>query len=207
MQFLREPRIEKQSSAPRLALFAGAFHPPTIAHLALARQALQAVDEVVFALPRSFPHKSYEGTTLDQRIHMLLNATDAPIALFDTNYFFNMAEELQARQPQAQVHLLLGEDAAARLLTWDYGLDPASTESYISEYLRQFPILTTSREDQTPVPLYYREKLLWLPTPPDAINVSSTEVRQRIANQQPWRHLVPSAIHAEVERLYGSPTS
>jgi nicotinic acid mononucleotide adenylyltransferase len=173
----------------------------------LAQQALQTVDEVVFALPRSFPHKSYEGATLEQRIHMLLCATDAPVALFDTNYFFNMAEELQARKPQSQVHLLLGEDAAARLLTWDYGLDAPATESYLSEYLRQFPILTTSRTDQTPVPVSYRDKLFWLPTPPDAVNVSSTEVRQRIAKQQAWRHLVPSAIHGVVQELYCSPAS
>lgn len=198
MQFLREPK----SSARQLALFAGAFHPPTIAHLALAQEALQAVDEVVFALPRSFPHKSYEGVNLEQRIAMLLNATDAALALFDTNYFFDMANELQSQQPHSQIHLLLGEDAVSRLLNWDYGLDAQATETYLNRHLDRFPILTTNRDNPTPIPQLYREKLRWLSTPNEAINVSSTEVRQRIAAQQPWRHLVPSAIHDAVEKLY-----
>lgn len=203
MQFLRPPK----SATQNLALFAGAFHPPTNAHLALAKQALQAVDEVIFAMPRSFPHKTYEGVTLEQRIAMLLNATDAALALFDTNYFFDMAAELHAQRPDIKVHLLLGEDAAARLLTWDYGLEAAATEDYLSRHLHRFPILTTAREDQSRVPDTYRDKLIWLPAPPDAQNVSSTEVRARIAAHQAWRHLVPASIHDQVESLYGSPAS
>ncbi len=202
MQFLREPKPSTQT----FALFAGAFHPPTVAHLALAQQARQAVDEVVFALPREFPHKTYEGATLEQRIAMLLSASDAPIAVFDTNYFFDMAEELR-QHSQARVHLLLGEDAAARLLTWDYGLGESATETYLRTHLERFPILTTNRDGATKVPAHYRDQLLWLPTPPEAIEVSSTEVRQRIATQQPWRHLVPDAIHQAVDRIYGSPTN
>lgn len=203
MQFLREPKTAVQ----QIALFAGAFHPPTIAHLALADLARQNVDEVVFALPRQFPHKSYEGATLEQRIAMLLNATDAPVALFDTNYFFEMAAEFQSSHPDARIHLLLGEDAAARLLTWDYGMDAAATAAYLQQHLSRFPILTTRRADAPPLPSPYREQLHWLPTPPAALHVSSTEVRQRIAAQQSWRHLVPAAIHDLVAELYGSPAT
>jgi cytidyltransferase-like protein len=202
MQFLREPKPTTQT----FALFAGAFHPPTVAHLALAQQARQTVDEVVFALPREFPHKTYEGATLEQRIAMLLSASDAPIALFDTNYFFDMAEEL-SQHSHARVQLLLGEDAAARLLTWDYGLDRSATETYLRTRLERFPILTTGRDCATKVPAYYRDHLLWLPTPQEAIDVSSTEVRHRIATQQPWRHLVPATIHQAVEKIYGSPAN
>ena len=38
---------------------------------ALAESALTIVDEVVLAIPRSFPHKQFEGATLEQRLAML----------------------------------------------------------------------------------------------------------------------------------------
>ena len=58
-------------SRRRIGLFAGSFNPPTHAHLALIRAAATHVDEVVAVLPRSFPHKIYDGATLEQRIAML----------------------------------------------------------------------------------------------------------------------------------------
>ena len=43
----------------RLGILPGTFNPVTVAHLALAHAALRHVDEVVFVLPRVFPHKNY----------------------------------------------------------------------------------------------------------------------------------------------------
>jgi len=71
MEFLRRP-IGRPS---RLGVFPGSFNPPTVAHLALARAALRHVDEVVFVLPRVFPHKNYRGATFHQRLDLLLLAT------------------------------------------------------------------------------------------------------------------------------------
>src|ERR1700704_422903 len=51
----------------RLGILPAAFNPPTRAHLALAQSALATVDEVLFVLPRAFPHKPYEDATFDQR--------------------------------------------------------------------------------------------------------------------------------------------
>ena len=43
----------------RLGILPGTFNPPTRAHVALAEAALGEVDEALFVLPRSFPHKEY----------------------------------------------------------------------------------------------------------------------------------------------------
>src|ERR1039457_6424431 len=58
----------------RLGVFPGTFNPVTVAHMALAGAALSSVDEVVFALPREFPHKPYSGATFTERIEMLAAA-------------------------------------------------------------------------------------------------------------------------------------
>src|SRR5438105_1593079 len=60
----------------RLGILPGTFNPPTRAHLALARAAEAQVDEVLFVLPREFPHKAYEGASFEERIEMLRLAVD-----------------------------------------------------------------------------------------------------------------------------------
>ena len=55
----------------RLGVFPGSFNPITVAHLALAEAALNVVDEVVFVLPRQFPHKTYSGASFEQRKELL----------------------------------------------------------------------------------------------------------------------------------------
>jgi len=60
----------------RLGVFPGSFNPVTAAHLALARAALNNVDEVVFVLPRVFPHKHYhdKDATFEERLELLQTA-------------------------------------------------------------------------------------------------------------------------------------
>src|SRR5579862_4406903 len=66
----------RAAGVPRsLGVLPAAFNPPTLAHLALARAALGVVDEVLFVLPRQFPHKQYEGATFEERLEMLEAAT------------------------------------------------------------------------------------------------------------------------------------
>jgi len=81
----------------RVGVLAGAFNPVTVAHLALARAALSQVDEVVFVLPKLFPHKPYHGAPFSARVEMLRAATmDEPafsIAAADGGLFVEIAGE------------------------------------------------------------------------------------------------------------------
>ena len=47
-----------------VAILPGSFHPPTVAHLALAEAALARAAAIVFTLPRAFPPKSYDTVDL-----------------------------------------------------------------------------------------------------------------------------------------------
>ena len=71
MEFFRE----SGGRPAKLGILSGTFHPPTRAHLGLARAGLELVDEVLFVLPRRFPHKRYEGAGFSDRLRMLLAAT------------------------------------------------------------------------------------------------------------------------------------
>src|SRR3954452_18527142 len=81
----------------RLGILPGTFNPVTIAHLSLARAALRHVEEVVFVLPRVFPHKTYSGASFNDRVEMLRAAVAGEeafsIATSDGGLFIDIASE------------------------------------------------------------------------------------------------------------------
>src|SRR5437764_13792105 len=99
----------------RLGILPGTFNPPTRAHLALAEAALKHVDEVLFVLPREFPHKVYEGASFDERMEMLRAAADQPrfsIASTGGGLFIEIARECRETYGDAALCFLCGRDAA-----------------------------------------------------------------------------------------------
>src|SRR5689334_8718358 len=70
MEFFR--RAEKVPA--RLGILPGTFNPVTIAHIEMAQAAHGLVDEVVFVLPRVFPHKPYSGASFQERVELLRTA-------------------------------------------------------------------------------------------------------------------------------------
>lgn len=188
------------TNARRVAILPGSFHPPTIAHEGLANVALERVDAVVFALPRAFPHKSYDGVDLDGRLQMLIRLAAADerfaVAVSDGGLFIEMARELRQYAPHIDTPIVLcGRDAAERIVSWPYD-DAVSIESQLAEYR----LLAASRGGLFQPPEALAEYVETIDAQWD--DVSSTTVREAITSGAPWRHLVPERIHAEVERLY-----
>ncbi len=187
----------------RLGVLAGAFHPPTRAHLALARAALGLVDEVVFVLPRRFPHKRYEGVGLEDRLRLVLAATDGEprfsVAVSEGGLFIEIARECrEAYGPEVEIWFLCGRDAAERIVNWDYG-EPGA----FARQLEIYGLVVAPRGGYYEPPPEYRDRIRPLPLEGGYDEVSSTAVREAIRSGRPWEHLVPEAIVAGVRRLYG----
>jgi nicotinate (nicotinamide) nucleotide adenylyltransferase len=186
----------------RLGVLPGAFNPVTVAHLALARAALSQVGEVVFVLPKLFPHKPYHGAPFAGRVDMLRAAlTNEPafsIAAADGGLFLEIAAECrQAYGDDVRLTFLCGRDAAERILTWDYG-DPNA----VPAMLRQFDLLVAARDGNFAAVPDYRHCVEILALNGEFDHVSSTEVRERIAQGQPWEHLVPEGARDLIRRAY-----
>ncbi len=185
-----------------LGILAGTFNPPTRAHLALARAALARVDEVLFVLPRRFPHKSYQGASFEDRVRMLERALEdlprASLAASEGGLFIEIAREARAAYPPAtELFFVCGRDAAERIVNWDYGSPGA-----IQEQLREYQLLVAPRGGvwRPPADLAHRIHPLVMEEGYD--EVSATEVRERIRSGRPWRDLVPESIVDLVERIY-----
>lgn len=187
----------------RLGIIPGTFNPVTVAHLALAQAALSRVDEVLFVLPRAFPHKPYSGASFEERVEMLCQAASGAafsIAAAEGGLFIEIARECRAAYgPEVKLTFLCGRDAAERIVNWDYGRSGA-----FAEMLGEFDLLVAARGgDYDPPPdLRHAIARLDLAFPCDA--VSATTVRERLARGDPWEELVPAPIRERVRRIYGA---
>jgi len=187
----------------KLGILAGTFNPPTRAHLALARAGLRVVDEVLFVLPREFPHKSYEGARFADRLRMLGAALESEprcsIGASERGLFIDIARECRpVYGPATELYFLCGRDAAERVIRWDYGRPGA-----IREQLGEYQLLVARRGGQYEPPPELRGRIHPLPLEAGCDEVSATEVRERIRAGQPWEHLVPERVVALVRRVYG----
>lgn len=187
-------------SARSVAILAGAFNPPTNAHIALASSALDIVDEVLLTIPRSFPHKQFEGANLDQRIAMLQRIAAATSSVSagvsDGGLFVEIAREAREHYLGADVFLLCGRDAAERIVGWDYG-EPG----FAGKMLREFGLLVAPREGQYEPPEEFRHAVRSI-APGNYDDCSSTRIRELLRSGRDFRGLVPEAIAEMVEGIY-----
>lgn len=199
--------IRKAAGDPRrLGILPAAWHPPTVAHMALAEAALDGghVDEVLLVLPRRFPHdKDFSGVGLEDRLRLLCAAAERnprfSVGVSDGGLFTEIAAEARRHYGAAELWFVCGRDAAERVANWDYGHPDA-----FRRMLDRFGLLVASRggDYEPPRELASRIKRLTMPAGWD--DVSSSEVRERIRSGEAWEHLAPPEIVAMVRTLYGA---
>jgi nicotinic acid mononucleotide adenylyltransferase len=193
--------------ARRVALLPAAWNPPTLAHLALAQAALEFAGEVLLVLPRVFPHKEFEYAGFDLRLEWLRRIANARaglgVGVTGGGLFLEMARALRSADRKVeQVYIVCGRDAAERFLHWRYEREPSAVEQ-----LREFSLLVAPRGEAslptggvlTEVP---HASVHTLKLDPTLLDISSTEVRQRIGGGEPWTHLVPDEIVGEAGGVY-----
>lgn len=183
-----------------VALLAGAWNPPTRAHVELARAALGWARRAVFVLPRAFPHKPVEGAPFEKRVEWIraLASLDPRFAaaVSDGGLFLEMAREARALGAHRVLHVC-GSDAAERIIRWDYGGLPP-----IEKQLEEYELLVAPRPLPYRPPKNLRPRVHTLIVPALLNGISSSEVRRRIAMGQPWQHLVPEPLAASISEAY-----
>jgi len=184
-----------------VGILAGSFNPPTVAHSELAEAAKLHLDTILLVVPSVLPHKQYFGATLAERLELLAAAGIASgcgIATTKKGLFIDIARECRAHYGAGvQLSFICGRDAAERVLGWDYGRPDA-----VREMLGEFELLVAARGGEFRPPAEFRDRIHSLTLRGDWDEVSSTEVRKRIALGEPWEHLVPEKIVDRVRKIY-----
>jgi nicotinic acid mononucleotide adenylyltransferase len=182
------------------ALLAGAWNPPTRAHVEMARAALRVCDCAVLVLPRRFPHKGSDGAALELRAEWLRRIAEREermaAAISEGGLFIEMAREARALGAR-RVMLACGADAAERIANWDYG-----DTGCFADQLEEYEMLVAPRAGVYVPAAEVAGKFQALELDGAWAEVSSTEVRRRMAAGEGWEDLVPEVILESVREAY-----
>lgn len=186
----------------RLGIYGGAFDPPHLGHLVAASDACQALrlDRLLWVPSAVHPLKPVH-TPPALRLEMVraaiqgdprFAADDLELRRPGPSYTVQTLRELRAREPGAELFFLTGADNLAELPRWHRA----------DEIARLATLAVVSRAgDVLPAEPAYPAVAVAV----TRVDVSSTEVRRRVAAGESIRYLVPDAVRAviERERLYG----
>ena len=182
----------------RIALFGGSFDPVHHGHLLLAQDAVEQLDldHLVFIPAGVNPHKLQCAPVADGHLRLkMLEAAIAGVDIFKSDplelersgpsYTVDTVERYKERWPRARLFLLLGEDNLAKLDTW-----------HRIERLRELVEFVCFGRAQGEGVSVSQPNHLRLER---RIDISSTEIRQRIARGLPIHYLVPESVRALIQ--------
>jgi nicotinate-nucleotide adenylyltransferase len=185
----------------RLGVYGGAFDPPHLGHLVAASDACDALGlHRLLWIPSAVHPLKAVRTAADVRLEMVraavaddprFAADDLELRRTGPSYTVDTLRELRAREPGAQLFFLTGADNLADLPRWR---EP-------DEVARLATLAVVSRAgDALPADAPYPAVSVAV----TRVDVSSTEIRRRVAAGLSIRYLVPEAVRAVVdrERLY-----
>ena len=200
MSELRAP-----ATARRIGLLGGSFDPVHNAHVALAYAALQGLGlDSVRWVPAGRPwQKDRTLTNAAQREAMVrLAMAGEPRFQLDrieierqgSSYTLDTVRELQAREPSALWFLVIGQDQYASLHTW------AGWQELLSRVSLAVANRPGTQASVHAEVLQHPHQAVPLPM----LDISSTDIRSRVASGLNISTLVPPAVasYIETHRLY-----
>ena len=188
-----------------IGLFGGSFNPIHNGHVRLAKALLQeaGLDEVWFMVSPQNPFKQNQQLLDDNKRFRLVQIAlkDEPhlkACNFEFNqpkpsYTWNTLQALQEAYPDDQFTILIGGDNWAAFDKW-YRYE---------DILHHYPIVVYPREGSEITGFEFQVPNIKIVKTP-LINISSTQIRQRIQAGKSVRGLVPTgvAMVLEQEHLY-----
>ena len=188
----------------KIGLFGGTFDPPHLGHLIVAQDVFHSLslDRLLFLPAAAPPHKRHRPVTAPTlRLEMLRAAIgDDPrfgieeieLRRAGPSYTVDTLEELAARAPDAELFFLLGEDQFRDLATW-------RSPDRVARLARMVVLSRDGADISRLMPDFSHQ-----PLAVTRVDLSSTEVRERVRTGRPIRYLVPAAVEALImkKRLY-----
>jgi len=178
----------------RLGLFGGRFDPPHIGHLLAAQGALEALDlgELWFVPAQTPPHKPAAASP-QHRLQMLRLATegnphfrvsDLELERPGPSYTFDTVAGVRAQDPERELFFITGLDAYAEIANWHRARE-------LVEAVNMVAVARPGYNLEALAP-FFRQRVQVLPA--RLCDVSSTEIRTRLASNRTVRYLVPDPV-------------
>lgn len=194
----------------RIGIFGGTFDPPHLGHIALASEALHQLHLgwVLWVLTADPPHKhGHEISPVEKRL-CLLNA-----AIWDYPHFrvsrveidrpgpyfaVDTVSILQTQFPGDELFYLIGGDSLRDFPKWNRPRQLVQQLAGLGVLHRPGALLDLGvLEEQIPGIL---AKVHWIDSP--QMNISATNIRERIASGRPYRHFLPPSVYELINSLH-----
>ena len=186
----------------KIGIYGGTFDPIHHAHLVLAREAMETLnlEEVIFVPAAMSPHKlDRTPTAAAVRLEMLRGAIadepgfrvdDSELQRPPPSFTIDTVEKFVTRHAAVQLHYLLGSDNLPLLHTWHRFVDLRKLVTFV----------VLNRGVATPPGDYV--------TIHRQLDISATDIRNRVATGRSIQYLVPTAVGELIHRhqLYQEPT-
>ena len=186
---------------PSVGILGGTFNPPHIGHLVMALEAREQLGlERVVLMPVAVPpHKEADGDPgADVRLALAQLAAEGEEALLvstaeidrgGASFTVDTLRELHERYPEQELTFIVGADMAHSLPAW-------REPERILELARLGVAERegSARDDiaERLAPLHDGSRVTFFDMP--RIDVSSSDIRRRVAEGRSVRHLVPDAV-------------
>jgi nicotinate-nucleotide adenylyltransferase len=196
-------------SRRRVGIFGGTFDPPHVGHLILAMEASDQLklDQVLWVLAPDPPHKQDKNIApLDIRIRMVKEAIDADplfaLSYADINrpgphYVVDTMHILRREHPDAELVFLMGGDSLRNLLHWYEPAKFIAACDTVGVMRRPGEIIDLDPL-RSAIPTLF-DKLEFIDAP--LLEISSNQIRQLVANKQPFRYYLPTGVFHLVSEL------
>jgi nicotinate-nucleotide adenylyltransferase len=195
----------------RLGIFGGSFDPPHWGHLILAETARvdMRLDSILWVLTPDPPHKDRTDLTPYSVRRRMLEAAiqgNPGFSLCEVereregpHYMVDTVRILQARHPDAQTWLLIGEDSLRDLPEWHQPADVIAAIPLLTMHRPLANVDLALLEQSLPG---VSARVTFLDAP--SVEVSSTMIRARVQHGRTYRYLLPETVEAIIreEALY-----
>lgn len=180
----------------RLGLFGGTFDPPHIGHLIVAQDVVEALglDRLLFVPAGLPPHKADTVVSpAPLRLEMVrsiivdnetFGVSEVELGRGGPSYTVDTLRHYRDLHPTAEIFFLIGADQAAALDTWQ---EP--------DRVAALATLVVMARDGASVPVGG-----FASVPVTRVDVSATEVRQRVLDGRSIRYLVPESVRKIIDR-------
>jgi len=189
----------------RIGMIGGSFDPLHFGHLVIAQDALEhlGLSEVVFIPAANPPHKLHlrqadarhrlEMARLAMKSDRRFSVSDLEIRRGGVSYTVDTVRDLKKVRPDAEWVLIVGSDTLVDLHNW-YKIDELLDLCEVATLLRPGEADQEKIARKVLVAERHRQRLLDNIVATHLVGISSTEIRQRVAEGRSIRYLVPPEV-------------
>jgi nicotinate-nucleotide adenylyltransferase len=185
------------SEQPRVGILGGAFDPPHVGHVELARAAREhyGLEELLVLVVADPGHKRTSASAQDRLELARLAFADVPGTRVELDAHARTVDSLEERRPEDAIFLLGGDELAS----FEHWKDPERVLELVPLGVAMRPGVSESELREARARLPAPDRISFFAMTPTS--VSSKDIRARVARGEPIDGLAPPVVADAIERL------